>query len=135
MTEAGYIAIFTPILIALIKLIADGITARREQRAERDENRKATELIQKLIRDLTADVEKLDKAYKDTRETYVAIIRDRLTQAHAYHMAVGYIEMHSKDSMSGLYDIYKKYVPNNTFVVGLMDHINRLPIRRIDEEA
>ena len=98
-----------------------------ERKAKKDREMENAKIVNALD-DLSNSVLVLQASQDDNKEAHIAIIRDRLTQAYDFFTKKQSITLHQKNTISGLYDIYRAVVGDNTFVAELMVEINKIPI-------
>jgi hypothetical protein len=95
--------------------------------------------VDRIINELTTAIVELqtfvkdrasinDEQYQEQRQTNIALIRDRISQAHAHFTVKGSIDKYTRQSLDSLYKQYKN-TEENSFVKDLVMEIRQLPIK------
>jgi len=113
----------------LIKLAYDAYKAKQSQTADIKD-------IKDFFVTLTNDFEKLKAITEENTDAQVAVIKDRLKQAHTYLMKrkPRFIDGQELESLLEMYKIYKKHRGENSYVAALMRDIERLPLAGVEND-
>jgi hypothetical protein len=119
------------IIVALIGAIgAPFVKGWIDERKARKEKAEEQEKMLKALLELEIAVKSLQTDYSDNTDAHIAIIRDRLIQAYDFFTKKNTITLHQRDTIAGLYAIYKNLIGDNTFVVDLFNEIMKIPYEK-----
>ena len=86
--------------------------------------------IEETLGDVQTSIHELCGRHADLQKSNVAIIRDRINQAHLYHMKEGEIDQSSLDCIVSLYDEYHK-MHKNGVVLMKVDELKQLKRKEV----
>jgi pyruvate/2-oxoglutarate dehydrogenase complex dihydrolipoamide dehydrogenase (E3) component len=111
-----------------------GVAEIRKSSKARAKETKKTEEITKAIEELRHYVDRINtkqdqmlERLEDAENTTILEIRARMSQSHRFFTDQGHIDKYNLQSLSDVYDAYKKKV-KNTYVKTLMDDIKELKV-------
>ena len=114
------LTILVPIVTLLLKQLYDYAEARKAQKAEIKE-------INTRLDALTSDVNAIKAESDFVKMAMIALIRDRISEAHADYAARGTITKYQLQSVESMYESYSQKV-ENTFTARLVQDIRGLKL-------
>ena len=86
----------------------------------------STGLAASVVTYCLAKVKKLAKKERAVEKGVLALLRDRITQAYKYHESKGYVAIHDRENIMGMFKEYKDLGGNGT-VEGLVSLMMSMP--------